>query len=267
MLTYKEHKVKADLAAYIKKIWVIDNSKNENAELGKAVLPNGCFNIAVVIGKGATIITRKSTFHLKEGIYFCGQMTKSVLVDICPSTKISIVQLFAWSPSQFTSLDMSLYTDSLVEMNHASQPYITNEDSLTSEQEIEQCIDKIIPRIQQLGNKDFLIKRCCEIVLENRGGISVQVLVTCVGSSIRIVQKKFKKAVGLSPKQYITIVKLRETVNQLAYPEETAKPFLHLAVDNNYFDQAHFNHTFKSVIKVTPNKFDIKNYFLSFKEE
>lgn len=266
MLIYREHKVKADLEAYIKKLWILDNSKNTKADLAKAVLPNGCFNIAVVIGTGATITTKKSTFHLKEGIYFCGQMSEAVLVDICPLTKISIVQLFAWTPSLFTSLDMSLYTDLLVEINDAAQPYIINDLSLTEEQGIEQCIDKIIHGTQQVSLQDILLKRCCEAVSKASGNISVQDLAACVGSSIRIVQKKFRQAVGLSPKQYIAIVKLRETINQLVYPEETVKPLLHLAVDNNYFDQAHFNHTFKSVIKTTPKKFDKKDYFLSFKE-
>ena len=72
--------------------------------------------------------------------------------------------------------------------------------------------------------------------------------------SLRQVERKFKQEVGLSPKVYARIIRLRtvkDTMSSLEVQDLTTA-----AYDTGFFDQAHFTKEFKIFMKETP-----KNYY------
>jgi methylphosphotriester-DNA--protein-cysteine methyltransferase len=73
------------------------------------------------------------------------------------------------------------------------------------------------------------------------------------GYSARRFNTLFQHAVGLPPKLYCRIQRLRAVIEQLArgVPVEWAK----LAADNGYFDQSHLNRDFRLFSGVTPGQY------------
>jgi AraC-like DNA-binding protein len=269
MFKYRELQVKNSIAGFVKKLWILDNLKNSNFEQGKSVLPNGYFNIAIIEGKGVSATIGQTVTTLRKGIYFCGQMTKSVQVNIMPSTKATLIQLFPWTPSAFVSKDMSRFRDSIVEIKKAEQysAYKLHESQYSNESAILELLYKNFPSLKQQFSEDRLIKSSCKLALQTNGNLSVQKLAAQSGVSIRLLQKKFKQALGLSPKEYLNILRLREAVDQLAFPDDTSSSGTGIALEGNYYDQAHFIHSFKKRIRTTPKKFDPLHYLLAFREK
>jgi len=91
-------------------------------------------------------------------------------------------------------------------------------------------------------------------VIEKKGDISLESLCTEFNISIRQLERTFKKEVGMSPKIYIRIIRMRyakELLSKLKVESLTTT-----AHETGFFDQAHFTREFKFFMSETP-----KNYY------
>ena len=100
--------------------------------------------------------------------------------------------------------------------------------------------------------------------MESCGDITIKALSAEVGCSARYLQKLFKKGLGLTPKKFADIIRLRSIVDKIARSGEGRSDFTGLAIANSFYDQAHFTNAFHAMFKTTPKQFDGKAYFLSY---
>ncbi|SEP17855.1 AraC-type DNA-binding protein [Flavobacterium sp. CF108] len=262
MNLYSEHYVTPKAERFVNKIWCLDNSIGESLIENKLVLPNGCFNLAIVTGNAIEVHTSKNKYEMNEGIYFCSQMTNKVLVNIQPKTKVTIIQLHTWTLSMFPKYDLSNFTDSILKINPEELPFKVRNNA-----EIETLLNTINIYFEELAvlhlNKN-VIERICEII-KNQEEISVSEISKDLKSSQRLLQIKFKTATGLTIKKYIQILKFRKSVDQMVNSDLEKLKLTDVALYNKYFDQSHFIKKFKDVTKTTPKMFDPNSYFLSQK--
>lgn len=262
MNLYSEHYVTPKAERFVNKIWCLDNSIGESLIENKLVLPNGCFNLAIVTGNAIEVHTSKNKYEMNEGIYFCSQMTNKVLVNIQLKTKVTIIQLHTWTLSMFPKYDLSDFSDSILKINSAELPFKIQIDA-----EIETLLNTINVYFEELAvlhpDKN-VIERICEII-KNQEEISVSEISKDLKSSQRLLQIKFKTATGLTIKKYIQILKFRKSVDQMVNSDLEKLKLTDVALYNKYFDQSHFIKKFKDVTKTTPKMFDPNSYFLSQK--
>ncbi|MGK6352679.1 helix-turn-helix domain-containing protein [Parapedobacter sp. DT-150] len=64
-------------------------------------------------------------------------------------------------------------------------------------------------------------------------------------------EKRFRRAVGMSPKPFADIVRLQALIRQ-RNPQQSIH---RLALEGGYFDQAHFNHAFRRFAGLPPREF------------
>ncbi|MDR6763085.1 AraC-like DNA-binding protein [Flavobacterium sp. 2755] len=262
MNLYSEHYVTQKAERFVNKIWCLDNSIGESLIENKLVLPNGCFNLAIVTGNAIEVHTSKNKYEMNKGIYFCSQMTNKVLVNIQPKTKVTIIQLHTWTLSMFPKYDLSNFTDSILKINPEELPFKIQIDA-----EIEtllKTINTYFEELSDLHSDKNMIEKICEII-KKQEEISVSEISKDLKSSQRLLQIKFKTATGLTIKKYIQILKFRKSVDQMVNSDLEKLKLTDVALYNKYFDQSHFIKKFKDVTKTTPKMFDPNSYFLSQK--
>lgn len=103
------------------------------------------------------------------------------------------------------------------------------------------------------------------MILISNGNTTVAEMAETLNCSSRYLQKLFKIHIGLSPKELSVIIKLREAVDGIAYPDLDSASLTRLALVNQFYDQAHFNNTFQKIVKTSPKKFHVPDYLLSLK--
>lgn len=267
MNLYSEYYVSEKCERFVNKIWCLDNSTGETIIENKLVLPNGCFNLAIVSGNLIEVHTSKQKYEMNEGIYFCSQMTNKVLVNIQPKTKVTIIQLHAWTLSMFPSYDLSNFTDAIIKINASELPFVTRlETDLNSDISI--LLNIINSYFEDLITKHpnkNAIERICEIIKIKNEEITVSEIGKSLQVSQRLLQIKFKIATGLTIKKYIQILKFRKSVDQMVNSNLEKLSLTEVALYNKYFDQSHFIKKFKDVTKTTPKMFNSDLYFLSKK--
>lgn len=107
------------------------------------------------------------------------------------------------------------------------------------EKELDEC-----KRLAQVVNR----------VKELRGEISIEQMsyISCLGK--RQLGRVFQKVVGMTPKQYLKIVRFQHVLDTKQLNPEIN--LTHLAFECGYYDQAHFVNDFKKITGYCP-----KNYF------
>jgi len=84
-----------------------------------------------------------------------------------------------------------------------------------------------------------------------KGIIKMHQLVDEIKVSERTLQRNFKTALGLSPKEYCKIIRFKNLINYISGKEKIN--WLDMVSDFGYYDQAHLINEFKSATGITPD--------------
>jgi AraC-like DNA-binding protein len=96
-----------------------------------------------------------------------------------------------------------------------------------------------------------MVSAALRAIAATAGGIRVRKLAADLGVSQDSLEKHFRRIVGASPKQFATIVRLRQAVElSRQSPSLTA-----LALDAGYYDQSHFIRDFRAITGDAPGHF------------
>ncbi|TGL21747.1 AraC family transcriptional regulator [Leptospira yanagawae] len=108
---------------------------------------------------------------------------------------------------------------------------------------------------------DITLQTCMETILNSNGNCEIKRIVSSIGMSERTLQRKFQQYVGLTPKQFATIIRFQTSLQELKDEQNTK--LTEIAYDNGYFDQSHFIRQFKSFTKEKPFQFREKKESMS----
>ena len=98
---------------------------------------------------------------------------------------------------------------------------------------------------------DPLITAALEKIHAAKGIIKIKELTKTLYISQDAFEKRFRRVVGVSPKQFAYIIKMKAVVNSALNKRSLAD----IAFDAGYYDQPHFNKDFKLFTGLTPMEF------------
>ena len=98
---------------------------------------------------------------------------------------------------------------------------------------------------------DKLISAAIAIIQSKKGVIKIKELADTLYISQDAFEKRFRKTIGSSPKQFCYVVRIKSIIDQ----KQDNQNLIDLAFDAGYFDQPHFNKDFKLFTGQTPSEF------------
>lgn len=110
------------------------------------------------------------------------------------------------------------------------------------DQTLQRIIEKLQPEIPRV------IQQSIELILKARGNIRIADLLTEIPLSERQLQKTFKQEVGLTLKEFATVMRLRASIIQM---ELEGKGYQDMVFDSGYYDQAHFIRDFSKLSRIS----------------
>ena len=105
--------------------------------------------------------------------------------------------------------------------------------------------------LARLGDGDPVVDRAVEAILGARGAVRVASLAARLAIAQDPLEKRFRRAVGASPKQLASLVRVRHAI-ALGQRGASWSQAAHAA---GYFDQSHFNREFRAVTGAAPRTF------------
>lgn len=132
---------------------------------------------------------------------------------------------------------------------HTLLPKVYDEPKLESKRNI---LDQFfLEHFEEL--QEPTLDKAVEILVKDTDGLKVQTLANQLKVNRRTLLRKFKKHLGYSIEDYISVIKFRKAL--LSYQKgEGQKSMTDIALESSYYDQADFNHHIKSRVELTPTQ-------------
>lgn len=247
----EEHIPTDILRPYIKAYRIIESRD----ELVNRVVPNTSFAIAFRF-KGQISYLNDADKSVLPIATFSGLRKSVRLINYAPQTSALIVLFTETGAAAFFRQPLhELFEESVSLDNFFPNPEI----SIIAERLAETNNNKTkIAVIEQflysklLHNKpDKLVSEAIVKIYANNGLTRIRALAESLFISQDAFEKRFRKMTGTTPKQFSSIVKMKAIIRQ----NPASSSFLDTALENGYYDQAHFNKDFKLFTGQTPTDF------------
>ncbi len=245
------------LAPFIKSYWFLEMEAYEGIGQLERVVPNGFIELTFHYGDHLQKI--KHTKELQPGIILSGQ--KTGFFDVLPTGKTQMlsIQFFPHSASLFFDLPMDELSNETLDLGEILGSCARDlEEQLLHLQTLEQRVQHIERfLLHRLSRKteyawDRMVHNI-KLINQSNGKITLDELTGGACLSRKQHERIFKKFVGLSPKQYLKIVRFQYTL--FAHQQHPNENLTELAYRCGYYDQSHMINDFKDFSGITPKQY------------
>lgn len=246
------------LRPYINSYWMIQ--AEPGVPIQDRTYPDGCQEIVFNIN---SIVMRSDTpgrYHRNPNVELIGQMTRYYDLETSGEQRYLGIKFYPHSFSAFTRESIHDLRDQSIQVREILGPWIEQAvdavqlnpdfDAFVAAMNRYFCAALLRDRIA--GKPYQLVDRAIKTLFAERDEMRVDTLRRQLDVGNRRLQALFQDYVGLSPKQLLKMVRF-----------QTSFKFLHrsdlaltdVAMRCGYYDQAHFNHDFKTLAGVSPTQY------------
>jgi AraC-like DNA-binding protein len=251
MVTIQTHRPASILGHYIERYLVIETT----CSVTKAIPPQPSF----------TMTFRSRGQHRYSISNIEGDLPSVTLTGIRKTVKyntlgansqIIIVVFTPWGAASFFGEPMNylskvgIHVDDLTARSKVEE---VEERLVESENTIQsiQVIERFLLSMLQVENIDPLALTAINRIQASRGTARMTDLASSLNVSLDVLEKRFRKIVGASPKQFSSTVRLARVLKE----KQNHTSLTNMAIDLGYFDQSHFIKEFKLFTGQTPSAY------------
>lgn len=251
MMNMESYAPTAVLQPFIKAYKIIESE----GELLNRVIPNTSFAIAFRF-KGQIAYLDDAGKSVLPAAVFSGLRKSVRLINYAARTAALIVQFQETGVGAFFRPPLhELFEESVALDNFFLQSEISRIEERLSQAEnnrtriaiVEQFLSaKLLPH-----KPDQLVSAAIAKIHLTNGLLKINELTKGLFISNDAFEKRFRKVVGASAKQFSSIIKIKTIIDQNPNPSS----FIAIALESGYYDQPHFNKDFKLFTGQTPTDF------------
>lgn len=246
------------LRPYINSYWMIQ------AEPGVPVqdrtYPDGCQEIVFNINSTVMRSDTPGRYHRNPNAELIGQMTRYYDLETNGEQRYLGIKFYPHSFSAFTRESIRDLRDQSIQVREILGPGI---DQAVDTVQLNPDFDAFVAAMNRFfcaalmrdrikGKSYQLVDRAVRTIFAERDEMHVDTLRRQSGVGNRRLQALFQDYVGLSPKQLLKMVRFQTSFKFLHRP---GLALTDVAMRCGYYDQAHFNHDFKTLAGVSPTQY------------
>lgn len=276
-MDYQAYQPSDELSVWVKCYWTLEADDSHAGVLQK-ILPDACMEMIFHLGDPyQQLIHQEAASHFKMQplAFVFGQISKALEIRPTGLTKIFAIRFHPGCFSQFSDYPQKDMKDQAVPLvnifgNKADTIFNQIKEAADTDERIKSIENILIDNFRHIDNHQKIISDCIDLIEELGSGVKVDTLAKELKQNRRKLEREFEEKVGLSPKHYLRIVRLQNGLRALAKGKNSKLG--HIAVDNQYFDQAHFIKDFKEFTGKSPGKyvldeFKMNSFFVDDKDE
>ena len=245
------------LAPYIRHYWLLET--DSVARSTERIIPCGNIQMLFYRGNPVSLSSRQDTRRLDSQSVLCGQFVGFSDLSYTGNIKILAVVFHTYAANAFFRIPVSEFCDRKVTAGEAGdRDLLELEDRLLYEAEDRNCIRLVeqflLRRLNPL--KSYNLERMRSVIStidREKGEIRVSDLASSVFLSTKQFQRVFTGHIGISPKDFLRIVRFPHALYMLqSVPGMT---FSRLACECGFYDQPHLISEFKIFSGYTPKEY------------
>jgi AraC-like DNA-binding protein len=245
------------ISLFVKNIWTFE----EQGQDQKTVLPFFADGYPGLMFQETENGLFVSPHNKKMPVLFLyGQTIKPIELVIDGAYKLIVFQLYPFVLKNFFNVNARDINDGCYDLQQLPNGRETI-DKLQVNDQWSTRIDTITALLFEKfqSKKDVLdlqVRQAIQLILDNRGQLPVSQICEKINLTKRTFERRFLNEVGISPKQFSTVIQFSQSLEQISVKDYTR--LTDVVYNNGFADQSHFIRVFKAFTGKTPKRFNGK---------
>lgn len=257
MLHFTRFEPAPELRLHVQGYWTVEaGSEAEYLPL----IPDGFPELAVPLAGELFWNTDSGKVTPVRAPVLIGQLEGRSGLMFAPGAHFFFVKLYPWTPFYLFSTPARQFNNSVLELagvtrNQQIRHWAFEVVNAGIAQKATSLSDQLFLRsLQSLPEINAFLQQAIQVIYHQHGTVDVAHLRQGIHASRRYVEKLFRRSIGLSPKRYARLIRVKKA--SLLLQTSTPEGLVGQTADMlGYFDRSHFLKDFKSVTGQSPTEF------------
>ena len=250
------------LAPYIKRYWAIDNVLEKGETCIQRIVPTGLTELIMYFTQRPKVLTIHK--NLSENVALYGHQNDYYDIELTGELSVFSIVFQPQGLMQFFKFPLHEICNQNVPLKHLiGQAGRDLEEKMGEASAFYQRVniaETCLWNLLKTNNIDFEFQRInhiIELIKQKYGNIHIHQMASEACLSRKQFERIFTGHIGISPKQYLKIIRFQHAIFQKQI--DNSLNMTELSYQSGYFDQSHFINDFKSLSGLTPRQFFAEN--------
>ena len=257
-MTYTIKKPSKVLAPYIKHYWMLETPVSSYPEYVQRIVPNGLFELTFYLGDKPVFVdhSKYTSFDLQ----FTGQLKNYFDIKISGSLSLFSVYFKPQGLSAFLDIPLKEIYNEVIPFHYLFRTgserlkeALHQSASFTDRVDVTERF--LIDQIRKRKNhyRFDRVNHCIEAINSKKGEVKIDQLASDCCLSRKQLERTFSDHIGVSPKQFIKIVRFQRAIYCRSIDQDVS--LTELAYKCGYYDQSHMINDFITLSGLTPRQY------------
>jgi len=250
------------LAPYIKRYWSIENTLDKGEKCVQRIIPTGLAELMLYFTPCPKVLTGNKFFS--DNVALHGHQNDFYDIELTGDLSVFSIVFQPQGLMQFFKFPLhETYNQNVALQDINGQTGRDLEEKMGEATTFYQRVEIIESYFLSLFKNNFLdfefrrINHIAELIKKSYGNISIDLMISEACLSRKQFERIFAEHIGISPKQYLKIIRFQSAIFQKQQNIDLS--MTELSYECGYFDQSHFIKDFKSFCGFTPNQYFEEN--------
>jgi hypothetical protein len=256
-MNYETYQPCNELRSLVKCYWTLEISAAENSEKQR-IIPDGCIEMAFILADDIKRFTSTDQYILQPRAMIIGQIVDPFYIQPTGEVKTFAVRFYPFGFANFVD-DLNKLANKETPLTEVFGKSLATDleekiiSASSTQQRIEVVETFLLSKLSDESTIDNLVRTTVDVLLASKGTSPIYAVVDGDHSKRRQIERKFRKQIGISPKQFCRVIRLQTALKMLLH--QTTDTLTHIAYESEYYDQAHFIKDFKEFTGTNPKDF------------
>jgi len=246
------------LAPYIKRYWAIENTLEKDEKCIQRITPTGLTELLLYFTPRPKVLN--SNKYLSDNVALYGHQNDFYDIELTGSLSVFSIVFQPQGLMRFFGFPLHEICNQNVPLQYINgQAGRDLEDAMGEAATFPQRVSIAETYLLNLLKSEFAdfefrrISRIVELIKQTYGSVSINQMASEACLCRKQFERIFAKHIGISPKQYLKIIRF-----QYAIFQKQRNPQMNmdnLSFESGYFDASHFINDFKSLSGMTPKQY------------
>jgi AraC-like DNA-binding protein len=252
----------APLAPYIKRYWAIENTLDMNEKCVQRIIPTGLTELLLYFTPRPQVLNNDR--YLSHNVALYGHHNDFYDIELVEELSVFSIMFEPQGLMQFFKFPLHEICNLNVPLQYINgQTGRDLEEKMgeaTTFQQRVNIVETYLWNLLKPNLADYEFRRInhiVELIKKSHGNTNINQMTSEACLSRKQLERVFANYIGISPKQYLKIIRFQFALFQKQ--QNVDLNMTELSYDSGYFDQSHFINDFKSLSGLTPKQYFTEN--------
>ena len=250
------------LAPYIKRYWAIENTLEKGETCIQRIIPTGLTELLMYFTPRPKILTGNK--YLSDNVALYGHQNDYYDMELTGDLSVFSIVFQPQGLMQFFQFPLHEICNQNVPLKYLSRQAGSDlEEKMGEATTFYQRVNIVEVYLWNLLKNNFTdfefrrINHIVELITQTYGTVDINQMASEACLSRKQLERIFTGQIGISPKQYLKIIRFQNAIFQKQQNNNLS--MTELSYESGYFDQSHFINDFKTLSGLTPGHFFAEN--------